>query len=114
MRFSVYEFAVQNPGSICPIRLRDPASGKIIANVIGFDTGMDSVSVLCSGDDGRPYRYVDYDKREEALVAQDIHMPFEVVDWYEGIDDEPTIKVHTITMKDGKVVGEWTPAGAMT
>ena len=114
MRFSVYEFFAQNPGATCPIRLRDPASGKIIDKVIGFDTETDSVSVLCSGDDGRPYYHVDHDKREEALVAQDIRMPFEVVDWYEGIDDEPTIKVHTVTMKDGKVVGEWTPAGAMT
>lgn len=110
MRFSVHEFYRENPGTFtAPFRLRDPATGKIIDNVIGFDTETDTVSILCVGGDGQKLHYVDYDKREESLVAQDIVMPFEIADYYAGIDDEPKINVQTIIEADGKIVGEWTP-----
>lgn len=107
MRFSVHEFYRENPGTTtAPFRLRDPATGKIIADVIGFDTETDRVSVICRGDDGKLIQRWDDEAKNHVLVAQDITMPFEIVDEYAGIEDEPTIKIHTVTMHDGKIVGE--------
>jgi hypothetical protein len=96
---------------ICPYRVLDPATGFRIAQVTEFDDDDGWLRVLCRAPklyEGQTnFAYCDRDTDE--LVSQILYVPFQVVPYYEGIDDLPEIFIDTIDYNDGHPIGDWIP-----
>lgn len=111
MHFRVSEWLDDQPDerTICPYRVLDPATGNIISQVTEFNDDEGWVRVLCRHPDWLERRtdssYVHPD--QDVLVSQIRYLPFQVVPFYDGIDELPKVYIDTITYQDGRPVGDW-------
>lgn len=118
MHFKVSEwttaFVADHPDQdiICPYRVLDPATGCCISGVTEFNDDEGWLRVLCRDPSlstpDKPYWAVSHDVGE--LITQIKHVPFQVVPYYDGIDDLPTVYVDDLEFQDGEPVGDWLPA----
>jgi hypothetical protein len=96
---------------VCPYRVLDPATGSVISHVTEFNDDEGWIRVLCrqpqqfEGQTNFAYAHRDLDE----LVSQILYVPFQVVPYYDGIDDLPQIFLDTIDYNDGRPTGDWIP-----
>jgi hypothetical protein len=112
MYFKVSDFMAANPFcDIIPYRLLDPATGNVIGGVTEFDDDEGWFRVLCRTDDPSRNRLVGYcSANTNDLVSQILTVPFQVVPWFNGIDDLPVVYLDTIQCNSGHPIGSWLPA----
>ena len=118
MHFKVSEwtdtFVDEHPDEeiICPYRVLDPATGSSIAGVTEFNDDEGWLRVLCRDHSlstpDQPHWATCYEIDE--LITQIKHIPFQVVPYYQGIDELPVVFVDDLEFRDGKPVGNWIPA----
>jgi hypothetical protein len=95
----------------CPWRVLDPATGCRIAAVTEFNDDEGWVRVFCRA----PQSYEGQEnfayaaKGTDSLVTQILHIPFQVVPYYEGIDDVPQVWLDTVEYNGGDPIGPWIP-----
>lgn len=118
MHFKVTEwtraFVAEHPDEeiVCPYRVLDPGTGLSISGVTEFNDDEGWLRVLCrdlsrsTPDNPRWAVCQDLDE----LITQIKHIPFQVVPYYDGIDDLPMVYVDDLEFQDGKPVGDWLPA----
>lgn len=118
MHFKVTEwtraFVEEHPDEdvICPYRALDPSTGFIISGVTEFNDDEGWLRVLCRDEvlstPDKP-RWLVHRELDE-LVTQIKRIPFQIVPYYDGIDDLPMTYVDDLEFRDGKPVGDWLPA----
>lgn len=95
----------------CPYRILDPATGSIIAHVTEFNDDEGWLRVLCRSPqqvEGQTnFAYYHLDTGE--VVSQVLHVPYQVVPYYDGIDDLPHVFIDTIDYNGGRPTGDWIP-----
>jgi hypothetical protein len=101
----------QKPSHTCPWRVLDPTTGSRIAAVSEFDDDEGWLRVFCRS----PKQYegqtnFSYTANGTGhLVTQILTIPFQVVPYYEGIDDLPEIYLDTVQYNGGDPIGPWIP-----
>lgn len=97
---------------ICPWRVLDPATGSIIAFVTEFNDDEGWLRVLCQSpqqyEGQKNFCYVA--NGTDSLVSQILTIPFQVVPYYPGIDDLPSISLDTVEYNGGDPIGPWIPS----
>ena len=115
MHFRVSDWCDQFPQDAelppCPWRVLDPATGNLISAVTEFNDDEGWLRVLCRS----PQRYdgqTDFAyaaNGTDDLVSQIVTMPYQVVPYYDGIDEIPQIYVDTVEYNGGDPIGPWIP-----
>lgn len=95
-----------------PYRVLKPSTGEIIQAVREFNDDEGWVRVIVRHPDASGYYGQWAVSDADELITQVVHMPFQVVPFYDGIDDLPGIYVDDLQFIDGKPVGDWLPSMA--
>jgi hypothetical protein len=96
----------------CPYRVLDPATGSIISNVREFNDDEGWLRVLCRAPKDLPGRenrlYAHPDTGD--VISQILYRPYQVVPYYNGIDELPAIHIDTMTYEAGRPTSDWLPS----